>query len=359
MKLSHWFTTLIIFLPAAIVLRWTHRPAPYIFVCSALSIIPLAGWMGTATEQLAERYGAGIGGLLNATFGNAAELILGAMALRRGLIPLVKASITGSIIGNLLLVTGVSLIAGGLRHKRQLFNRTTAGLGSTLMTLSVAGMLVPAFFHGIVRAEHLQNPLTTISIEKNLSLGISVLLFMVYALNLIFSLARERDLLQDQPKRKVMNRVSPARSLAALAAATIGVAVASELLVGAVEVTAHQWGMTDLFIGVIVVAIIGNAAEHSTAVTMALKDKLDVSMAIATGSSLQIALFVAPLLVFLGLLLKQPMDLRFSPFEILSMALTVGLGHLVVQDGESNWLEGVLLLALYLMLGFAFYFLPA
>src|SRR6185437_9176418 len=192
MKLSHWFTTLIIFLPAAIVLRWTHRPAPYIFVCSALSIIPLAGWMGTATEQLAERYGAGIGGLLNATFGNAAELILGAMALRRGLIPLVKASITGSIIGNLLLVTGVSLVAGGLRHKRQLFNRTAAGLGSTLMTLSVAGMLVPAFFHEIVHAQRLQGQLSALqqtSIEKNLSVGISVLLFAVYALNLLFSLA--------------------------------------------------------------------------------------------------------------------------------------------------------------------------
>ena len=362
MKQSHWLTVLVLFLPVAVVLRWLNRYPSMVFAGSALAILPLAGWMGNATEQLAERYGPGIGGLLNATFGNAAELILGAIAVYHGFIPLVKASITGSIIGNLLLVTGVSIIAGGLRYPRQQFSRTAAGLGSTMMALSVAGLLVPAVFHGIVSAQHIHGDLTASrqgTIELDLSLGISALLFAVYLLNLTFSLAAERDALREEPKRRTAKHRSAAPAIAWLAGSTVGIALASELLVGSVEYTAKAWGMSELFIGVIVVAIVGNAAEHSTAVVMALKNKLDISMSIATGSSLQIALLVAPILVFLGDILNKPMDLRFSAFEVLSMASAVGLAHLVVQDGETNWMEGVLLVALYIMLGFAFYFIPA
>jgi Ca2+:H+ antiporter len=364
MKFPLWFSAFVVFLPVAFILRTMHQSPPLIFVCSAIAIIPLAGWMGKATEDLSEHLGAGMGGLLNATFGNAAELILGAIALKRGLFSIVKASLTGSIIGNLLLVTGFSLLFGGLRYKKQHFDRTTAGLGSTLMALSAAGMLVPAFAHKVFREEHFQNSIAIaqdVVVEHRLSLLISILLFVVYLLSLFFSFRTNRDPLKESPRGAASHKKGrgAGRAFAWLAGSTVGVAIASELLVGSVEVTAHQWGLTDLFIGVIVVATVGNAAEHSSAVLMALKNKMEVSMAITTGSSLQIALFVAPVLVFLGTLWKQPMDLLFTSFEILSIALAVGLNHLVAQDGESNWFEGVLLLALYVMLGFAFFFLPA
>jgi Ca2+:H+ antiporter len=362
---ANWSNALLLFLPLALALRVIGAPAEWIFVSSALAVVPLAGWMGRATEHLAARLGSGVGGLLNATFGNAAELILSVLALRRGLVEVVKASITGSILGNLLLVAGVSILAGGLKYKTLRFNRTAASLGSTLLALSAAALVVPAFFHhvavGRMHQGHL-SPFRERLLERGVSLEISIVLFFVYLLHLFFSLRTHKSLFIESGGEAAEVEAGPVwtrqKAIGVLVVATAGVAMASELLVGAVEATAHAWGLSDIFIGVIVVAVVGNAAEHSSAVLMALKNKMDISIHIAIGSSLQIALFVAPLLVFLSYFFGKPMELLFSPFEILAVGLAVGLINFVAQDGESHWMEGVLLLALYSILGFAFYLLP-
>jgi Ca2+:H+ antiporter len=325
---------------------------------SALAIIPLAGWMGRATEHLAEKLGEGVGGLLNATFGNAAELIIALMALRAGLFDVVKASITGSIIGNALLVLGVSVLAGGLKYPKQRFNTAAAMLGSTMLALSAIGLLMPAVFHSIVR----HHPQVR---EQNLSLEIAIVLFITYVLSLIFTLRTHAHLyvgdLADEEEEAIGTRGwSQQRSMITLLVATALVAVMSEFLVGAVEAASRAAGLTEIFVGVIVVAIIGNAAEHSTAVMMALKNKIGLALNIAIGSSLQIALFVAPVLVFASYAVaSRPMDLLFTSLEIIAIAVSVAVVALIAQDGESNWMEGVLLLAVYAILGLTFYFLPA
>jgi Ca2+:H+ antiporter len=355
---EHLLNWLLIFVPIAIVLELTHASAVLVFAASCLAIVPLAGLMGKATEHLAEKMGEGVGGLLNATFGNAAELIIATMALNRGLTDVVKASITGSIIGNILLVFGLSALCGGLRFTRQSFNQTAANLGATMLTLSVVGLLVPALFHVVARG----NPNAG---EQELSLEIAVILMVTYALSLVFTLRTHKHLYggghgAESGRAIGTHGWSKSRSVAVLLVATTFVAIMSEFLVGAVEDTAKSFGMTEVFVGVILVAIIGNAAEHSTAVLMALKNKMDIAINIAVGSSIQIALFVAPLLVFLSYVIgPQPMDLLFSNFEVLAIALSVGIIALISQDGESNWMEGVQLLAVYAILGIAFYYLPA
>ncbi|MEW5978136.1 MAG: calcium/proton exchanger [Acidobacteriota bacterium] len=357
---------LLVFLPVCAFLELTHSSPVPVFVTSCLAIIPLAGWMGKATEHLAERTGAAVGGLLNATFGNAAELIIAVLALQKGLYGVVKASITGSIIGNILLVLGLSILAGGIRYPRQKFNRTAASMGSTLLALSVTGLLIPAVFH-MVAEERIRSgtlsPAREAALEQSLSLEICIVLFVVYLLSLVFSLITHRDVLggldrHSEAEAEVHHAWSFPKSIVILVLATAGVAVVSEVLVGAVEATAHRLGLSQVFVGVIVVAVVGNAAEHSTAVLMAAKNKMDLAINIAVGSSIQVALFVAPLLVFVSYLLGSPMDLRFTSFEVLSVATSVGVVNLVAQDAESNWMEGVLLLAVYLILGIAFYFLP-
>jgi Ca2+:H+ antiporter len=351
-------SVLLVFIPIGLVLEVIHASPVYIFIVSALAIVPLAGQMGKATEHLAERTGPGIGGLLNATFGNAAELIIALLALQKGLHDVVKASITGSIIGNVLLVLGLSALCGGLRYERQTFNRTAAGMGSTLLALSASGLLVPALFHQIVSRQQVTH-------ERELSLDIAIVLFITYLLSLVFSLRTHKHLYtaatSHRPKDTALDTASwsVTRAVAVLLLATVGVAVMSELLVGAVEHTAQVFGMTEVFVGVILVAIIGNAAEHSTAVLMALKDQMELAINIAVGSSTQVALFVAPILVFLSYLLAQPMDLLFTRFEVAAVALSVWVLSLIAQDGESHWMEGVQLLALYAILAVAFYFLPA
>ncbi|HXG22216.1 MAG TPA: calcium/proton exchanger [Methylomirabilota bacterium] len=347
---------LLVFVPVAIVLEVMHADPIWIFAAAALAIIPLAGLMGKATEHLAEHLGAGLGGLLNASFGNAAELIIAFMALRAGLLDVVKASITGSIIGNILLVLGVSVLAGGLRYERQEFNRTAAGLGATLLALSAIGLVVPAIFHLIMRGH--PNPH-----EQELSLEIAIVLFVTYLLSLIFTLRTHRHLYAGdtaQTHKEALGTATWSQGKAALVLliATAFVALMSEFLVGAVEHTARTLGMTDVFVGVILVAIIGNAAEHSTAVLMALKNQMDLAINIAVGSSIQIALFVAPILVFAGYLFGQPMNLLFTIFEVVSVAISVGVVSLISMDGESNWMEGVQLVAVYIILALAFYFLP-
>ena len=357
---------LLVFIPLAAVAEWLHWGAVLVFVFAALAIIPLAGLMGSATENLAHRFGAGVGGLLNATFGNAAELIIALVALQQGLFDVVKASLTGSIIGNILLVLGLSIVLGGLGRERQSFDRAAAAAGSTLLALAAIGLVVPAMFHFAGASAVREARVTAereLAAERTLSLEIAIVLFAAYLLSLVFSLRTHRHLYAGQEHAGAHEPVgpvpSPGRAAITLAIATAAVAWMSELLVGAVDEAAHAIGVSQVFIGVIIVAVIGNAAEHSTAVLVAMKNKMDLAMNIAIGSSIQIALFVAPVLVFVSYLVPSgPMDLRFTPFEVLAVGIAVGVVNLVAQDGESNWLEGALLLAVYLVLGIAFFFLP-
>ena len=347
---------LLLFIPIALVLEWMHSSPIAIFFTSALAIVPLAGLMGKATEHLAEQMGEGIGGLLNATFGNAAELIIALMALRAGLTEVVKASITGSIIGNILLILGLAFLVGGLKHSTVRFNRTAASVSRTLLALAAIALIVPAVFHQVAKGA---DPFH----EWELSYEISLVLVFVYGLSLIFTLRTHAHLYVGGDPAAEEDGLdthgwSRRKSVLVLVVATIGVAVMSELLVGSVEHAAQALGMSDLFIGVVLIAIIGNAAEHSTALLVARKNKMDLAVNIAIGSSLQIALFVAPLLVFAGSVLGRTMDLLFTPFEVVAIALAVLVVNLIASDGESNWLEGAQLLAVYFILALAFYFLP-
>ena len=352
---------LLAFVPLAIALELlAPERHTAIFFASVLAILPLAAYMGRATETLAEHLGGGIGGLLNATFGNAAELIIGALALRAGLTDLVKASLTGSIIGNVLLVFGAAALVGGLRHPVQRFNRTAAGLGTTMLLLSTIGLVIPAVFHRLSRG-------TAHAPELQLDTEIAIVLFVTYCASLVFTLKTHRDLYGPGESAHVRSgsHASPEghapirRALLVLLAATIGVAIVSELLVGTVTEAARSLGMSELFVGVVVVALVGNAAEHYSAIVMAGDNKMDAAIAIAIGSSTQIALFVAPALVFLSYLIAPaPMDLLFTTFEVVAIALAVLSIASIAHDGETHWMEGVQLLAVYIILALGFYFLP-
>lgn len=350
---------LLIAIPIAIVLRVLLASGAIaveigellLFLSACVAIIPLAGLMGRATEYLAETAGAAIGGLLNATLGNAAELIIALVALAYGKAELVKASITGSIIGNILLVLGLAMLVGGLRFPRQTFNRTAAGMGATLLALACVGLLMPTLHFHL----HHQS-------AETISTEIAVVLAIVYLLSLLFSLKTHRHLFGGPEVQGEAHEVHWSRttSIVVLLAATVGVAVMSEFLVGSIEHAAYALGMNEVFIGVIVVAVIGNAAEHSTAILVAAKDKMDLAMNIAIGSSLQIALFVAPVLVFASILMGQSpsLDLHFTPMEIIAVIAAMIVVGMVAQDGESHWMEGVMLLAVYIILALAFYNLP-
>jgi len=333
-----------------------------VFASSAIAIIPLAGLMGEATEKLASRLGAGVGGLLNATFGNAAELIIAMVALQKGLYDVVKASLTGSIIGNILLVLGASMVAGGFRRERQKFDRSAAAASATLLSLAGLALLVPAVFHFVAEGAVARATLTPereVLIERSLSLEIAIVLFVSYLLSLWFTLKTHKHLYTGGAEEHEHEKVDIRGAVLSLLLATAAVAWMSEMLVGAVEEASHVLGLTEVFVGVIVVAIIGNAAEHSTAILVAMKNHMDLSLNIAIGSSIQIALFVAPVLVFASYFMPHgPMDLRFTPFEVLAVVASIAVVNLVSQDGESNWLEGAMLLAVYVVLGIAFFFLP-
>lgn len=316
--------------------------------------------MGKATEHLAAQVGEGIGGLLNATFGNAAELIIGLMALHKGLIGVVKASITGSIIGNILLVLGASLLAGGIKFPVQTFNRTAARSAAASLTMAAIALIIPTVFHQV--AAHHGG--WSVQAEQRLSLAIAVVLILTYALSLIFSLKTHRELYmgcsQEVAEVENENEVpwSKAKSTVILMISTGFVALISEFLVGSVEAARHNLGLTEVFVGIIVVAIIGNAAEHSSAIMMALKNKMDLTVGIANGSSLQIALFVAPVMLFASYLFGTPIDLEFTLPEVFAVVVSVLLVQQVCGDGESNWLEGVQLLSVYTILGILFFYLP-
>jgi Ca2+:H+ antiporter len=317
--------------------------------------------MGRATEHLGARAGHGIGGLLNATFGNAAELIIALMALSKGLIGVVKASITGSIIGNILLVLGASILAGGMRFPRQTFNQTAARISATSLSLAAVGLIIPTIFH---LAADRQPGGWSPQAEQSLSLAIAAVLFITYILSLVFSLITHKELFGGEVggkgERGEENHAawSVSKAITILALATMLVAFMSEFLVSSVEAARESLGLTEVFVGVIIVAIIGNAAEHSTAVSVALKNKMDLSLGIAIGSSLQVALFVTPVLLFASYLFGRPMNLEFSLPEIAAVALAVWIVAGISGDGECNWLEGVQLLSVYLIIAILFFFLP-
>jgi Ca2+:H+ antiporter len=352
---------LLVFVPVAVVMRiWPQfGNETALFICSCLAVVPLAGCMGRATEELAEHLGQGIGGLLNATFGNAAELIIALVALSKGLTGVVKASITGSIIGNILLVMGVSILAGGMKYREQRFNKTAARTSTTTLTLAAVALAIPTVFH-VTAAGHSGG--WSQATEHKLSLAIAIVLFVTYACMLAFELITHRQLYAGEPANEVAGHKEPGwsvpRSLIVLIVATALVALMSEFLVGAVETARATLGLTEVFVGIIVIAVIGNAAEHSTAVLMAMKNKMGLSLSIAVGSSSQIALFVAPVLVFFSYLFGRPMDLEFTLPEVVALIVAVHLIFQINGDGETNWLEGVQLLSVYLILGILFFYLP-
>jgi len=350
---------LLLFVPIALVLRfWPGLSNPTaLFICSAIAIIPAAGWIGRATEALAARVGQGLGALLNATFGNAAELIIAGIALYKGHISVVKASITGSIIGNILLVLGLSTLLGGMKHKEQLFNKTAASTAVISLSLAAIALIIPTVFH---LSADLSPAGWSPAVERQLSLGIAVVLFLTYLCLLVFSLKTHKHFFTgaEEKLEEKGDHWSRGKAITILVIATAIVALLSEFLVGTIESVRTTFGITEVFVGVIVVAIVGNAAEHSTAILMALKNKMDLSVGIAIGSSLQIALFVAPVLLFLSYAFGRPMDLEFSLPEIFAMVASVYILFQISSDGETNWIEGVQLLSVYLILGILFFYLP-
>ncbi len=343
---------LLIFVPLAVVLEFAGADPTLVFIAAALGIVPLAGVLGEATEVLAQRAGARMGALLNATFGNAAELIITIVAIRAGLLEVVKASITGSIIGNLLLVLGLSVLAGGLKHGFQRFNRRGASVSVTMMTIAVIGLVIPAIFAHAIDARN------QFGVEY-LSIGVAIALMLGYVLSLIFSFRLPRESHESRAPAAEHGSWSLRRALAFLVVAVCFIAALSEILVGAIEPLIKANGLTELFVGVIIVPIIGNAAEHLVAVEMALKNKMEIALGIALGSSMQVALFVAPLLVFISLFAGNPMSLVFNPFELAALGAAVTVAALISLDGESNWLEGAQLLIVYVILALAFFYLPA
>lgn len=359
---------MLIFVPLAFVAEFAHFPSVLVFFAACLGIVPLAKIMGTATEELAVKAGQGIGGLLNATFGNAVELIIAILALIRAqenpkLLEVVKASITGSIVGNLLFVLGLALFFGGWKRNKQIFNATATRATNTLMSLTAIALIIPAGF-----AYTLSTPINDAqrleqrSLLENLSLAVAVILVLSYIAQLIFSLRTHAHLYAgDSAQHEDESHGWSVRSsLMVLLGATVLVGFMAEFLVGSVESLTAQFGWTELFIGVILIAIIGNAAEHLTAVLVAMKDKMDLAIGIAIGSSTQVAAFVAPVLVFIGFFLggNSQLNLVFSLFELLAILVAIFMVNLIVNDGESNWVEGLQLLAAYLIIAIAFYLHP-
>jgi Ca2+:H+ antiporter len=347
-------------IPLAVALDLAGASAGLVFATSALGIVPTAALMGRATEELAARSGPGIGGLLNVTFGNAPELIIALFALGQGLHEVVKASIVGSIIGNILLVLGAAMLAGGIGREKQTFSKTGAGVQTSMLLLAAAALLMPAIFE-LVEGKGLPMPGAELvdygSTVEHLSLAVAVVLMLTYVAGLFFSLKTHRDLFNPEYGHEGTSGWSTRTSVFALAVAGVLVGVMSEVLVGSISETSRSLGLSEFFIGVIVVAIVGNAAEHWVAVLVAMKNKMDLAVNIAIGSSAQVALFVAPLLVLASFFIgPHPLALVFNGFELGAVLLAILIANYVTQDGESTWFEGVQLLAVYVVFGIAFYY---
>lgn len=351
-----WMFAMLAFVPISIALALLHVNPLLIFVTSALAIVPLAGLMGTATEELAKHLGSALGGLLNATFGNATELIITLIAVHANELEVVRASIIGSVIGNILLVLGLSVFVGGIRYKEQVFSKDVAGVHTVMLILAVIAICTPSMFvHTLPAAlRTADNPKV-----ESLSLWVSGLMIVMYLGSLLFSLRTHQDMFRGGEEEEwEPPSWSRARAYGVLAVSTALVAWESELLVGSIGPTVKASGLSALFVGIIVVPIIGNAAEHATAVVMAWKNKMDVTLNICVSSSAQIALFVAPLVVFISVPFGHPMPFVFNEFELIAVSFSVLIAAFIARDGKSNWLEGAELLAVYLILALAFYFIP-
>lgn len=348
--MNRLFLFLLLLTPLAVVadvLGWSPLA---VFLISAAAVVPLAKYIGDATEELAARTGPAVGGLLNATFGNATELIIGIFALQAGLVEVVKASITGSIIGNLLFVLGTAMFVGGWGRERQHFNATGAKAQGSMLLLATTALVIPAIFLFTGGAG------SGITVEY-LSIFVAVLMIIAYAANLLFTLHTHKHLYQEE-ERVTAPHWSLSKSLVVLFFATVGAAVVSEILVGAITPLVETFGWTELFIGVIVIAIVGNAAEHLSAITAARKGRMDLSLQISIGSATQIVMFVAPLLVLVSLFFVQPMSLVFNLFEIMAIIFAVFVTNSVIEDGESTWFEGFQLLVAYVIMAVAFFYHP-
>jgi Ca2+:H+ antiporter len=352
MRYLRW---LLLLIPVAVLAELLHWGEVVIFAASALAVIPLAGLMGEATEALAEKTGPRLGGLLNATLGNAAELIITLFAVRAGLLDLVKASLIGSILGNVLLVMGLSILLGGLKNGVQKFDRSQVGVDSTMAILAVIALSIPSFFNAAIEPD-------TLRVEE-LSVLTAIAMIIIYGLSLFYSLrshpAGEPSAVgQVVPPVHSRHHWDTRKAMGILVLATIGIALMSEFLVSSVEPVTKQLGFSEFFVGIIIIPLIGNVAEHLVAVQVALKNQMDLSLSIALGSSLQIALFVAPVLVFVSPLLGYPLTLEFNGFEVIALTAAAVIAALVSLDGESNWLEGAMLIAVYIIIALAFFFLP-
>ena len=349
---GHWLNLLLLVAPVSWWLDWTGDTSLWLFVTAAVALIPAAGLIGEATEELANHSGPTLGGFLNATFGNAAELIIAIVALRAHHVEIVKASITGSIIGNLLLVFGAACVVGGIRHGTQRFNRQAATSPAVMLTLAVAALVMPATVDLFSFGSLSGRP----EVINRLSLWASWILLGVYVAGLVFTFRTNRDPLRPAGRHRA--RLSPTAAIVLLTLGTLLTAIEAEILVSGLEPALKQFGMTELFAGVIVVALVGNAAEHYSAVVAAAKNDMSLSIEISVGSSVQIAMMIGPLLVILAPRIAEPMTLVFNPFELAAIGLSVVTGALVVNDGETNWLEGLQLLGLYALLAVAFYVIP-
>ncbi len=342
---------MLVFIPISFIAEFVMHVSPSImFILAALSIVPLAGLMGEATEEISFYSGPKIGGFLNGTFGNATELIISFFALKEGLFDVVKSSIAGSVIGNILLVLGASMLAGGLKHKTQTFNKRVVEVSSSMLLFAVVGLCVPALF------THTVDPTLLNTRYEGLSIIVAIVMLSIYILSLIFSFFTHKDIYTVSHEEEGSAKWTLKKAIAILVIATVLIAIESEFLVSGIESITSSLGLSEFFVGIILIPIIGNAAEHSTSIVMAMKNKMDVALEIAIGSSLQIILFVAPVLIFLSLLFT-PMSIVFNEFELIGLIVAVLIANRVSNDGESNWLEGVQLLAVYLIVAASFFIL--
>ena len=348
--LDEIFLGFLLFAPATVVAHFLNLSPLLVFFIAALAIVPLAKFIGEATDELAIHTGPALGGFLSATFGNATELIIGIFAIRAGLIEVVRASITGSIVGNLLLVLGMAIFFGGLKYKKMEFNRTAAMASAGTLLLAAIALIIPAIFFSTA-------PLVGIGVIRELSVAVSILMIMVYVASLFFALKTHKHLYTEDVG-KYEAKWSVKKSALILLVATLAVAWMSEILVGAIEPVALGFGWTELFIGVIFIAIIGNAAEHTSAIIMAQKNKMDLALQISIGSATQVAMFVMPALVLASFMFRDQMSLVFNTFELIVIVLSVMIANLIVEDGETNWFEGLQLFMAYAIIAVAFYFHP-
>ncbi len=343
---------LLLAIPVAFLAETFHWGDVVQFVAAAVGIIPLAGFIGEATEELTVHTGPKIGGMLNATLGNAAELIITIVAIKEGILDLVIASITGSILGNLLLVMGVSILFGGIKNGRQKFSQAQATTNATTLILAVVALMIPAIFGLSIDAHHHED-------LQPFSLVVAVVMIIIYGLGIYYSFTSDEDSPLTRPSAHDTHKTawSLQKAIAVLTIATLAIVFMSEALVASVEHVVTQLGWSEFFVGIIIVPLVGNAAEHLVALQVALKDQMTLSMEIALGSSLQIALFVAPVLVIVAALMGQELSFKFNMFELVALSSAGIVGVYVFKDGESNWLEGAQLLALYLILGVAFFYI--